>query len=140
MEEESYSMTANEPAPAYRTNSYADVMMMLYTMPITPEVKKHVGQRLVQEVAGKNLSRTIARINHLATLRDDWDGEGAQHISRRVLDNLRQVLMISADKDWERWLIAPDVNATLTLQSKVSEGTISIGAEEFSYFAEKKWR
>lgn len=130
------TMTATEPVAAYGTNSYADVMHFLHTMSISPEVKEKVGRRLVLEVKGKYLSKAFARLDHLATLEQDWDGHGALPISRRVLNNVKSVLAISDDIDWKEWMIGPDANATLGLQSKSTMACISIGAEDYSYYAE----
>ena len=101
--EDNVSTKASEPTVAYGTNSYADVMYMLHTMPISPEVKERVARRLTLEVTGKNLSKAFARLDHLATLEKDWNGEGALPISRAVINNLKSVLAISDDEDWEYW-------------------------------------
>ncbi len=134
MEDNKTTMAA-EPVAAYGTNSYADVMYLLHTMPITPDVKERVARRLTLEVTGKNLSKSFARLDHLASLEENWDGEGALPISRIVINNVKSVLAISDDKDWDEWLIGPDTNATLSLQSKTTRAAISIGTEEFSYYA-----
>lgn len=128
-------MEAAEPAVAYGTNSYADVMFMLHSMPITPEVKERVARRLTLEVTSKNLSNAFARLDHLATLEKNWDGEGALPISRKVINNIKTVLAISDDSDWAEWMMSPDTNATLGLQSLPHTTLISVGANEFSYFA-----
>ncbi|MBR1932382.1 MAG: hypothetical protein IJ841_01690 [Prevotella sp.] len=130
-------MTANEPIASYGTNSYADVMMMLYSMPITSEVKEHVGQRLVLEVTGKNLSRVIARIDHLARLKNDWDGFGASRILPTVITNIRAVMLASKDTDWKDWTISPNVNGTLFLQSTKHVSSLSLGEKEYSSFTKK---
>lgn len=85
---------------------------------------------------GRNKSRIIARLRQLSTLLENWDGEGALPISRRVLNNITEVLSISSDSDWENWLIGADTNATLGLQSKATDACVSIGEEEYSYYAE----
>jgi len=130
----------NEPMVARPLTSYNDAMMMIHTMHLSREDKKRVAHRLTVEVTAPHLSKTFDRIEHLSTLQKNWAGEGSLPISHRVLNNVRQVLLISDDKDWENWFIVPDINATLTLQSKASDGTISIGADEFSYYAEKGGR
>ena len=130
-------MKASEPVATYGTNSYADVMMMLYSMPITPEVKEHVGHRLVLEVTGKNLSRVIARIDHLAHLGTNWDGCGASHILPSVVTNIRSVVLSSKDTDWIDWTISPNVNGTLFLQSTKHVSSLSLGEHEFSFFTKK---
>ena len=129
------AITVQEPAIAYGANSYADVMYFIHTMHITPEVKERVGRRLVVEVTGKNLSKAFARLDHLAQLERNWDGQGALPISPRVLNNVKSVLSISDDDDWKEWVIGPDSNATLGLQSKTTRAAISIGKDEYSYYA-----
>lgn len=128
-------MTANEPVAAYGTNSYADVMMMLYSMPITSEVKRHVSRRLAMEVDGKYLEQAIERVNHLARLKNDWDGYGASRILPEVVSNIREVLLMSDDTDWKDWLIGPENNGTLGIQSRKNRASISLGRSEFSYYA-----
>lgn len=128
-------VSVQEPAVAYGVNSYAEVMYLIHTMNITPEVKERVGRRLVVEVTGKYLSKAFARLDHLAQLKRDWDGHGALPISPCVLNNVKSVLSISDDEDWKDWLIGPDSNATLGLQSKATRAAISIGKEEYSYYA-----
>lgn len=131
----SHQITAQEPMAAYGTNTYADVLYFIHSMPITPEVKEQVGRRLVLEVTGKYLSKAFARLDHLAQLKADWDGHGALPISRQVISNVKQVLAISDEEDWKEWLIGPDSNATLGLQAKSSKAAMSIGVDEYSYFA-----
>lgn len=135
--EQCNTVTASEPSVAYRTNSYADVMCMLYTMPITPEVKERVGRRLVKEVSEPALAKAFATIDELGKLEDGWAGNGSYAISRKVLSNLKHVLLISENEDWTDWMIGPDVNATIGLQSKSNRAMISLGAEEYSYFVRK---
>ncbi len=127
--------TVQEPSVAYGGNTYADVLHFIHTMPITPEVKEQVGRRLVMEVTGKHLAKAFARLDHLALLEKDWDGHGALPISRQVINNIKRVLSISDDEDWQEWLIGPCNNATLGLQSKSTRAAMSVGSDEFSYYA-----
>ena len=85
-------MMVKEPMAAYGTHSYADVMRLLHTMRITPEVKEQVGHRLVLEVRAKHLAKAYSRLEQLASLREDWDGEGAKPISHKVLNNMKRTL------------------------------------------------
>ena len=79
-----------------------------------------------QQVATEvNLSKAFDRLDHLATLEDGWAGKGSYAVSPQVLSNLRSVLFISEDADWCDWMIGPDANATLSLQSKKTGGSIS---------------
>lgn len=83
-----------------------------------------------------NISKAYERLDYLATLENDWDGEGAMPISRQVLNNMKNVLLISKDKDLKNWMIGPDTNAALGLQSKLTDACISVGANEYSYYAD----
>ena len=136
MEEYEDMMTAQEPMMAYGTNSYADVMYLIHTMRMTPEVKEKVGRRLVLEVTAEHLSKAFSCLDDLAMLEKNWDGEGALPISRKVLNNVKSVLLISNDEDWKEWMIGPDTNATIGLQSKATGACVSIGDEEYSYYAD----
>ena len=133
--ENSNSNIASEPAVAFRSNSYTDVMGYLHRIRITPEVKKSVAQRLLVEISEPYLSKAFARIDELSQLKEDWDGRGALPISKDVLYNIKNVLSISEGADWQNWLIAPDVNATICLQSKKKRASISLGNNEYSYYA-----
>ena len=117
--------------------TYADVMSYLYSMPLTPEVKENVGRRLVQEVTEPALVEAFAQIDQMSKLRNGWAGKGSYAVSRTVLRNLKQVLLISGNDDWKEWVISPDVNATVGLQSKSGQSLMSLGASEFSYFSDK---
>ena len=134
--EDNSQLTVNEPNGGYSTNSYSDVMYFLHTIRMSPEVKEKVGHRLVLEVSSKNLTKAYDRLDYLASLEKDWDGEGALPISRQVLNNVKNVLFISEDEDWQDWMIGPDTNAALGLQSKVTDACISVGDKEYSFYAD----
>ena len=129
--------TVSEPAAAYGTNSYVDVMNLLHSMPISRKVKRQVALRLVQEVSEPALADAFDRLNELSRLPADWDGEGALPISPNVVRNMKDVLLLSDNDDWENWMFGPEVNATIGLQSKQSCACVSLGAKEFSYFVVK---
>lgn len=127
-------MEAAEPVMNYRMTSYNDAMAMIHTMHLSREDKERVGRRLVIETTEANLSKAFDTLEHLSTLQKGWDGYGALPISKNVLNNLRSVLLISDDADWDKWLISPDGNATVMLQSGKRRASISVGANEFSYY------
>lgn len=128
-------LKASEPAAAYPMTSYADVMHYLHTIDISKDDKEKLLERLTLEVKGKNLSKIFEQLNHLRTLQQDWDGRGALPISRKVINNMKMVLAISDDADWDNWMVSPNVNATVMLQSNKRRVSISLGAEEYSYYA-----
>ena len=132
--ENEISSVANEPIAARAMTSYMDAMMMIHTMHLSREVKERVGRRLVLESTDENLSNAFSRLEHLSTLKEGWDGGNALPISNKVIRNLKNVLLISDDEDWADWMISPDGNATIMLQSKKRRASISIGADEFSYY------
>ena len=129
--------TVSEPAISYGTNSYIEVMNFLHSMPITRKVKRQVAIRLVKEVSEPALADAFDKLDELSQLKTDWDGEGALPISSRVLKNMKDVLLISDNDDWENWMFGPEVNATIGLRSKNSRACVSLGAEEFSYYVRK---
>ena len=133
--ENSVVTMANEPMITRPMTSYNDVMSYLHRIRITPDVKKSVAHRLMVEVNGAYLSKAFARLDHLSLLQNDWDGYGGRTISYEVIDNLRQVLLISDDEDWKCWMISPAPNGTLGLQSKRHIASISVGEEEYSFYS-----
>ena len=126
---------ASESVLANPMTSFADVMTYLHNIRITPEVKESVGRRLLVEATAPYLSKAFARLDHLSELEKDWDGNGAEKISYYVLENLRNVLLISDNDDWKYWMISPAPNGTLSLQSKKHMSAISVGDKEFSYYS-----
>ena len=133
--EDNITTMASEPVASYPMTSYNDVMSYLHSIRIAPEVKASVGRRLLVEVTEPYLSKAFDRIDHLSLLNDDWDGYGAKKISYHVLRNLRDVLLISDNDDWENWMISPAPDGTLALQSKCHTSSISVGDKEFSYYS-----
>ena len=127
--------SANEPMIAHPLTSYNDVMSYLHSIRISRADKEKVARRLTVEVTQPALADAYDRVDHLAMLQKNWDGEGALPISPKVIRNIKSALMISDNADWQNWSISPDGNATLGLQSKKQKALISIGAREFSYFA-----
>ena len=117
--------------------SYLDVMAYIHSAPITWEEKKDIGLRLIEETSEPALKGAYDKIEELSKLEADWDGEGALPISQTVLKNIKGVLLISDNEDWKEWMIGPDSNATIGLQSKTNRALISLGAKEFSYYVRK---
>ena len=107
---------------------------MIHTMHLSREDKARVGRRLLLETTEEHLSKAYERLEHLLALKDGWAGENTLSISRQVIANLRDVLLISNNKDWECWMISPDGNGTVMLQSNQRRSSISVGSKEFSYY------
>ena len=128
-------MVAEEPVATYPTTSYEDLMDYIHSIHISRADKEKAARRLTVEVTQPALAEAYERIDHLSTLSKGWDGYGALPISHSVLRNIKAVLMLSQNSDWEHWMIAPDTNATLGLESSTIEAVISLGAYEYSYYA-----
>ena len=128
---------ASEPAAPAKPVSYAEVMHYLHSIHIMREDKERIAKRLTLEVTQPALANAYERLSHLSLLKKDWDGHGALPISHHVINNIRQVLMLSDNSDWERWMISPDVNATICLYAPNTKASISLGSREFSYYARK---
>ena len=118
-----------------RTGTYADVMTYLHGIDMPREVKKSVGKQLLFEAENENKAKALDRLDYLSTLKEDWDGYGAAPVSAVVIENLKNTIKISRDDDWESWMISPETNGALCLQSKRHSASISIGSSEFSYYS-----
>ena len=82
-----------------------------------------------------NTQRILDRLNELSLLKTNWDGYGAMPISKKIIKTVKNLLPMSEDKDWQNWLVSPNVNATLTFQSEKNRASISLGEKEYSYYA-----
>ena len=130
-----YTDMVNEPVTTRPLTSYADVMAYLHGINISREDKVSVGRQLLYEAKNENHAKALRRLDHLATLGDDWDGYGAAPVSPKVINNLKEVIFASRDADWSNWQISPESNGALCLQSMLQMSSISIGTDEFSYYS-----
>jgi len=133
--EDNTAVVAQDSVIARPMTSYADVMSYLHSIHISREELGMVGKRLVLEYSSENLSKAFLRVDHLSVLQDNWDGRGAYRITPLVIRNVKDVLSVSDDEDWKDWMISPNPNGTITLQSRKQRSSISIGEQEFSYFS-----
>lgn len=115
--------------------SYDDVMTYLHSVNISNDVMERVGQRLIVEYGNNNISKAYRRLNDLSKLAEGWDGHEAYSIVPDAVNNVRNVIDLSDDEDWANWLIFPSPQGSLMLQSKRNRASISVGADEFSYYA-----
>lgn len=133
--EEDLTVKVNEPVAGYPMTTYADVMAYIHGINISREDKVSVAKQLLFEVENVNKANAINRLDWLATLSYDWDGYGASPVSSKVIENLRRVLSVSKDDDWSCWMISPESNGALCLQSSRNMSSISVGTDEFSYYS-----
>ena len=132
---EKMASSVNEPVGTVEAASYSDVMDYLHSIYILREDKERIAKRLTLEVTQPALADAYERLDHFSLLKKDWDGRGALPISHRVIGNVRKVLMISDNDDWENWMISPAPDGTLALQSKCHTSSISVGDKDFSYYS-----
>lgn len=96
-----------------------------------------IGTLVMETAEGhtENHAKALRRLDHLATLGINWDGYGASPVSPKVVANLKEVIAVSRDADWSCWLISPESNGALCLQSIHQMSSISVGTDEFSYYS-----
>lgn len=88
------------------------------------------------EVADENLGYMKRRLKEFTSLQKGWDGEDAQPVLAEVIAFMDQLFHSCISLDLTDWSLFPNVNGTLLLQRK--DAAISIGKDEYSYFAEAK--
>jgi len=133
--EDNVSITVNEPVVARPMTSANDVMRYIHGINISREDKMTVGRLLIFEAENEYQADVLKRLDHLATLENNWDGYGASAVSPLVIDNLRSVVAASHNADWQYWIISPESNGALCLQSSKKMSSISLGDNEFSYYS-----
>lgn len=87
----------------------------------------------------KNTEHTLSRLEELMQLPDNWDGNGALPIEQAAYRNTRCAILLIGEKTSDTWKLFPNTNGTLLLTAPGNKSaSISIGNEQFSYFAMKK--
>ncbi len=79
-------------------------------------------------------SRIKIALDKLSYLKAGWDGLDAAPISKEVIYNVLQMLLVSDNQVWHDWSVEPNINGTLLLRSCSHLSAISIGKDSFSYF------
>ena len=124
----------SEPAVAYAPSMFDKVIGYLHSSQMPLETKRAVCLQLQAEVADENLGYMKRRLKEYADLQSGWDGEDAQPVLSEVLSFMSQLLHSCSSKELAEWALFPNVNGTFLLQRK--NAAISIGKNEYSYFAE----
>ena len=127
-------MTASEPVAAYTPTMFDRVIGYLHSSEMPIETKRAVYLQLQAEVADENLGYMKRRLKDFASLQAGWDGEDAQPVLPEIAAFTDQLLHSCSSIELANWSLFPNVNGTLLLQRK--NAAISIGQQEFSYFAE----
>lgn len=73
------------------------------------------------------------RTEELSALQQGWDGADALPMEKKSLRNMQLLLKAGVGSDFKNWVLFPDDNGTLLLQSKDGTASISIGNSSYSY-------
>ena len=101
-------------------------------------VRRHAENTVADRERDKVYHLQLSRLNELACLKANWDDEGALPIEPKTIRNVKQLIERSDDSDLEKWVIFPDINGTILLESKSGNATISVGNRDFSYSSKKQ--
>mgnify|MGYP006873159005 CR=1 FL=1 len=112
------------------------VMGYLHSSRLNTDAKRTVFRLLQMEVANENLERLKSRLQQIKSLEQGWDGEDALPANSHIADFVSHLLSHCKPSDLTDWSLFPNVNGTLLLQKE--DAGISIGLDEFSYFAESE--
>lgn len=134
--EEDESMMVAEPAVAYTPTKFDRVIGYLHSSQLSMETKRAVYLQLQAEVADENLGYMKRRLKEFAGLQAGWDGDEAHPVLPDVTAFMSQLLCSCSSMELADWSLFPNVNGTLLLQRK--NAAISIGLNDFSYYAETK--
>ena len=89
-------------------------------------------ERTEQSLSGDAL-RLWNRTEELSSLQPGWDGVDSLPMERKTVRNMQRLLKAGISSDFKNWVIFPDDNGTLLLQSKDGNASISIGNNSYSY-------
>ena len=78
-------------------------------------------------------NRTI----ELAALTAGWDGAQALPMEKKALLNMQRLIKAGESKDFKQWVLFPDDNGTILMQSKDGKASISIGNNSYSFVSTK---
>jgi hypothetical protein len=73
------------------------------------------------------------RTAELAVLTKGWDGAYAMPIEKKAVQNMQRLIKAGTSEDFKDWVLFPDDNGTLLMQSKDGMASISIGNSSFSF-------
>ena len=101
------------------------------------QVRRNVTDASVARVRDDVYQQQLTRLDELASLKANWDDDGALPLEPKAVKNIRQMIERSEDSDLKKWIIFPDINGTILLESKSGDATISVGNTDFSYTSPK---
>lgn len=89
-------------------------------------------ENAVQALSGDAL-RLWNRTDELSVLQQGWDGADAMPMEKKTLQNIQRLIKAGISSDFKGWMLFPDDNGTLLLQSADGTASISIGSSSYSY-------
>jgi hypothetical protein len=134
--EDKGQMRVSEPVATYTPTAFDTVISYLHSSHMPMETKRAVYLQLQAEVADENLGYMKRRLKEFADLQPGWDGEDALPVLPEIAKFMGQLLRSCNSLELADWSLFPNVNGTFLLQRK--NAAISIGQNEYSYFAEAK--
>ena len=134
--EDKGQMKASEPVVTYEPTAFDTVISYLHSSQMPMETKRAVYLQLQAEVADENLGYMKRRLKEFACLQHGWDGEEAQPVLPEVVSFMDMLLHSVNSLEVSDWSLFPNINGTLLLQR--NNAAVSIGLNEYSYFAEAK--
>lgn len=82
--------------------------------------------------------RLWKRTEELATLPAGWDGAEAMPMEKKAVQNVQRLIKAGLSSDFKDWVLFPDDNGTLLMQSKDGTASISIGNNSYSFVSMKE--
>lgn len=73
----------------------------------------------------------------LAALPKGWDGADALPMNKKVVMNVQKLIKAGVSSDFKDWVLFPDDNGTMLLQSRNGDASISIGSNSYSFVCRK---
>lgn len=77
------------------------------------------------------------RTTDLSSLKQGWDGADAVPMQKRTVQNVQRLIKAGISSDFKEWVLFPDDNGTMLLQSKDGAASISIGNSSYSFVSTK---
>ena len=77
--------------------------------------------------------RLWKRTEELAALQQGWDGVDAMPMQKKTVQNMQRLIKAGFSSDFQDWVLFPDDNGTLLMQSTDGNANISIGNNYYSF-------
>jgi len=81
--------------------------------------------------------RLWKRMEELAALQQGWDGSDALPMQTKTVNNIQRLIKAGVNADFKDWVLFPDDNGTILMQTKDGNASISIGNNSYSFVYNK---